>query len=274
VTWARSGSAGHRTARARCCGSSRTAAPGCRCRAARRRPPWPGTRARPARRRRRSGTRSAPRCVQVHEQLVAGVDDLGDPGVGPVHLVDDQDHGEAGLQGLRSTNLVCGSGPSLASTSSTTPSTMDRPRSTSPPKSAWRGVDDVDGQPAVLDGGVLGQDRDALLALQVAGVEHPVGHLGADAEAPDCQSMASTRVVLPWSTCATMATLRRSSRVASGRRQQGMRGGSKGSKGKVPTRDLYLVYPQRGARITPPDPPSKSLVSRLAAMNGRVLGPI
>src|SRR3954454_18312162 len=32
--------------------------------------------------------------------------------------------------------------------------------------------------------------------------------------AADCQSMASTSVVLPWSTCATIATLRRSSRSA------------------------------------------------------------
>src|SRR3954447_11429716 len=32
-------------------------------------------------------------------------------------------------------------------------------------------------------------------------------------KAPDCQSMASTRVVLPWSTWATMATLRRSARA-------------------------------------------------------------
>ena len=31
---------------------------------------------------------------------------------------------------------------------------------------------------------------------------------------PDCQSIASTSVVLPWSTWATIATLRRSSRVA------------------------------------------------------------
>ena len=31
---------------------------------------------------------------------------------------------------------------------------------------------------------------------------------------PDCQSIASTRVVLPWSTCATMATFLRSSRWA------------------------------------------------------------
>ena len=33
-------------------------------------------------------------------------------------------------------------------------------------------------------------------------------------KAPDCHSMASTRVVLPWSTWATMATLRMSSLVA------------------------------------------------------------
>eukprot|EP01136_Pigoraptor_vietnamica_P025812 Opistho-1_new@80116 len=38
------------------------------------------------------------------------------------------------------TKRVCGIGPSCASISSTTPSTMDRARSTSPPKSAWPGV--------------------------------------------------------------------------------------------------------------------------------------
>src|SRR5918999_286047 len=36
--------------------------------------------------------------------------------------------------------------------------------------------------------------------------------------APDCQSMASTSVVLPWSTWATIATFRRSSRVEKGMR--------------------------------------------------------
>ncbi len=41
---------------------------------------------------------------------------------------------------LVSTNLVCGSGPSAASHSTMAPSTMDRMRSTSPPKSAWPGV--------------------------------------------------------------------------------------------------------------------------------------
>ena len=39
-----------------------------------------------------------------------------------------------------STKRVCGSGPSEASTSSMTPSTMASVRSTSPPKSAWPGV--------------------------------------------------------------------------------------------------------------------------------------
>ena len=38
------------------------------------------------------------------------------------------------------TYLVCGIQPSMASTSKSTPSTMDKMRSTSPPKSAWPGV--------------------------------------------------------------------------------------------------------------------------------------
>ena len=48
--------------------------------------------------------------------------------------------GSLASRALRSTKRVWGSGPSDASTSSTTPSTMDNPRSTSPPKSAWPGV--------------------------------------------------------------------------------------------------------------------------------------
>ena len=44
------------------------------------------------------------------------------------------------LSAFDTTNLVCGSGPSAASTSTSAPSTMLRMRSTSPPKSAWPGV--------------------------------------------------------------------------------------------------------------------------------------
>src|SRR5262249_19440588 len=45
-----------------------------------------------------------------------------------------------------------------------------------------RGVDDVDLHVAVADGRVLGQDRDALLALEVHGVHDPVGDLLVGAE--------------------------------------------------------------------------------------------
>src|SRR5712691_11709878 len=84
--------------------------------------------------------------------------------------------GSRASRALRNTKRVCGSGPSLASTSSRTPSTIVRPRSTSPPKSACPGVsDDVDLHFPVTDRRVLGKDRDPLLALEIAGVEHALG---------------------------------------------------------------------------------------------------
>src|ERR1700722_13394294 len=89
--------------------------------------------------------------------------------------------GRLASRALRSTNRVWGNGPSEASTRSSTPSTMVRPRSTSPPKSAWPGVSTM----FIFTpphGGVLGQDGDALLALEVAGVHDPVGHLLVGAE--------------------------------------------------------------------------------------------
>ena len=83
--------------------------------------------------------------------------------------------GSRASRALRSTNRVWGSGPSEASTRSRTPSTMVRPRSTSPPKSAWPGVSMMlILTPLWSDGGVLGQDGDALLPLQVAGVHDPL----------------------------------------------------------------------------------------------------
>ena len=128
--------------------------------------------------------------------------------------------GRCAASALRSTKRVCGSGPSDASTSSTTPSTMDSPRSTSPPKSAWPGVSMTlmtsrcrrrDGRcTAVFLARIVmpfsrsrsPESIDALLASSPRCVN-----------APDCRSIASTRVVLPWSTCATMATLRKSTLV-------------------------------------------------------------
>ena len=112
---------------------------------------------------------------------------------------------------LRSTNRVCGSGPSDASTSSITPSTIDSVRSTSPPKSAWPGrVDDVDEMSLIVDGGVLGEDGDAALALEFVAVHRALGDARSLARnVPLWCSSASTSVVLPWSTWAMMATLRR-----------------------------------------------------------------
>ena len=85
---------------------------------------------------------------------------------------------------LRRTKRVCGSGPSLASTSSRTPSTIVRPRSTSPPKSAWPGVSMMlNFVSPTVDRRVLGEDRDALLALEVGRVHDALVHVLVLAEA-------------------------------------------------------------------------------------------
>src|SRR5581483_5558926 len=59
--------------------------------------------------------------------------------------------------------------------------------------------------------------------------------------APDCQSSASTRVVFPWSTCATIATLRMSSRTAISLH---------GSGGSAPFGSPLLVLSKGNAGVT------------------------
>ena len=121
--------------------------------------------------------------VQVQEQLVGGVHHLGDPGVRPVHLVDHQDDRQVGFQrlaqhepGLRQRALAGVHQQHHAVHHGQ--AALHLAAEVGVP----RRVDDVDGQPAVRDRGVLGQDRDALLPLQVTGVQHPVGDLGAGPE--------------------------------------------------------------------------------------------
>src|SRR5579872_551320 len=116
---------------------------------------------------------------------------------------------------LRSTKRVWGSGPSLASTRSSTPSTMASARSTSPPKSAWPGVSTM-----------LSFIPPCRTAVFLARMVMPFSRSRSiesstrtatswfSRNTPDCHNMASTSVVLPWSTCATMARLRRSRRVS------------------------------------------------------------
>src|SRR3954471_9914286 len=114
---------------------------------------------------------------------------------------------------LRRTKRVCGSGPSDASTSSRTPSTIVRPRSTSPPKSAWPGVSTMFS--------LMSPWRTAVFLARIVmpfSRSRSIESMTRSAtswfarNAPDCHSIASTSVVLPWSTWATIATLRRSLR--------------------------------------------------------------
>ena len=110
---------------------------------------------------------------------------------------------------LAVTNLVCGIGPSAASTSRSTPSTMSRIRSTSPPKSAWPGVSTMLIRTPC-------QSTEAHLARIVIPRSRSSSLLSITRSAtcwfarnrPLWRSRASTRVVLPWSTCAMMAMLR------------------------------------------------------------------
>src|ERR1700722_4072215 len=118
---------------------------------------------------------------------------------------------------LRRTKRVWGSGPSDASTRSRTPSTMVSPRSTSPPKSACPGV-------STMFSLTPPQRTAVFLARMVMpfsrsrspeSMTRSVSSWWAP-KAPVWRKSASTRVVLPWSTCATMATFLMSSRASVG----------------------------------------------------------
>src|SRR6266545_5258777 len=126
---------------------------------------------------------------------------------------------------LRRTKRVWGRGPSDASTRSSTPSTIVSPRSTSPPKSACPGVS------MMLS--LVSPYRTAVFLARIVipfsrsrSIESMTRSATScpDRKAPDCQSIASTSVVLPWSTWAMIATLRRSERRGMGRGMVGRSG--------------------------------------------------
>ena len=107
---------------------------------------------------------------------------------------------------LPTTNLVCGIGPSAASTSTIAPSTIDRMRSTSPPKSAWPGVSTMLTRASfhttevALARMVMPRSRSRSLESITRSATRWFSR-----KAPDCCSSRSTSVVLPWSTWAMMA---------------------------------------------------------------------
>ena len=120
---------------------------------------------------------------QVHEQLVGLVDDLGDAGVAAVGLVDDQDHRHVGVERLA--EHEAGLGERALGGVDEQHDAVDHRQAAldlATEVGVAGGVDDVDdhrlaaaGGTRVVDRGVLREDRDALLALEVAGVHDTVG---------------------------------------------------------------------------------------------------
>ena len=121
--------------------------------------------------------------VEVEEELVDLVDDLGDAGVGAVDLVDDEDHRQLRLQRLAQDEAGLGE-RALGGVDQQQHAVDHRqsPLDLAAEVGVARGVDDVELDPAVVDGGVLGEDRDPLLALQVHRVHHPLVYVLALAE--------------------------------------------------------------------------------------------
>ncbi len=119
---------------------------------------------------------------QVHEQLVGLVDDLGDPGVAAVDLVDDQDHRHVGVERLAEDEPGLGERALGRVDQQHDPVDHRQPAlDLAAEVGVTGGVDDVDrhrlaaaGGTGVVDRGVLREDGDPLLALEVAGVHHPL----------------------------------------------------------------------------------------------------
>ena len=111
--------------------------------------------------------------IEVEEELVDLVDHGLDARVGPVDLVDHEDHGEPSLECLPEHEARLRQWP-LARIDEQEHAVDHRQPAldlTAEVRVARR-VHDVDLRTAVADCRVLGEDRDALLALEVHGVEH------------------------------------------------------------------------------------------------------
>ena len=150
--------------------------------------------------------------VEVDEQVVDLVQHLLGARVGTVDLVDDDDRGEAALERLAQHETRLRQRPfRRVHQQQHAVHHRQRPLHLAAEVGVPGRVHDVDQDVVVVDGGVLRQDRDAALALEIGVVHGPLVHALVGAEdTPLCRSRASTSVVLPWSTWAMMATLRRS----------------------------------------------------------------
>ncbi len=113
--------------------------------------------------------------AEIDEELVDLVDDLRDARVGPVDLVDDEDHGQVRFErlaedeaGLRERTLARVDEEQHAVDHG------ERALDLTAEVGVAGSVDDVERHVAVLHRGVLGENRDALLALEVVRVHDPL----------------------------------------------------------------------------------------------------
>ena len=103
------------------------------------------------------------------------MDDLFDASVPPIDLVDDEHDRQVGLECLAQDEPGLGEGSFRRVDQEEDPvDHREPPLDLAAEIYVARGVDDVEGDPGVSDRGVLGEDGDALLALEVSGVEHPL----------------------------------------------------------------------------------------------------
>ena len=121
--------------------------------------------------------------AEVDEELVDVVDDLGGPGVGAVDLVDRDDDRQAPLHRLREhvarlRQRPLGGVDEQQHRVDHEQAALDLAAEVG----VARRVDDVEAHALVRDAGLLGQDRDAALALEVHRVHDPIDDDLVDAE--------------------------------------------------------------------------------------------
>ena len=118
------------------------------------------------------------RCVEVEEELIDLVHNLLRAGVGPVDLVDDEDDRESRFERLpeHETRLRQRPFARIDEQEDTVDHGQAALHFAAEVGMAGR-VDDVHLRLADRHGRVLGQDRDALLALEVGRVHDPLGHV-------------------------------------------------------------------------------------------------
>jgi hypothetical protein len=123
------------------------------------------------------------RRVQIDEEVVDLVEHLGGAGVLAVDLVDDHHRGEPGLERLLQHEAGLGQRPLRRIHQQQHPVHEGQgPLDLAPEVGVAGRVHDIDLHALVVDGRVLGHDRDALLTLQVDRVHHPLGHVLVGAE--------------------------------------------------------------------------------------------